>query len=41
MCLSTQIRTKDPANGSVVNVELNEAGVVIDLHQANHGTARP
>jgi hypothetical protein len=33
------LKTKDLANGSRVTVELNEAGVVIDLHEADIGTA--
>jgi hypothetical protein len=32
------LKTKDLANGSRVTVEVNEAGVVIDLHQADMGT---
>ena len=31
------LKTKDLANGSLVTLELNEAGVVIDLHQADIG----
>jgi hypothetical protein len=33
------LKTKDLANGSRVTVELNEAGVVIDLHEADIGSA--
>jgi hypothetical protein len=35
------LKTKDLANGSRVTVELNEAGVVIDLHEADVGTKKP
>lgn len=34
------LKTKDLANGSLVTLELNEAGVVIDLHQADNGATR-
>ena len=34
------LKTKDLANGSLVTVEVNEAGVVIDLHQADVGAAK-
>jgi hypothetical protein len=34
------LKTKDLAHGSRVTVELNEAGVVIDLHEADVGTER-
>ena len=32
------LKTKDLPNGSVVTIEVNETGVVIDLHLANIGT---
>jgi hypothetical protein len=35
------LKTKDLANGSLVTVEVNEAGVVIDLHQADVGAKQP
>lgn len=34
------LKTKDLANGSLVTVEVNEAGVVIDLHQTDVGAAK-
>jgi hypothetical protein len=34
------LKTKDLPNGSRVTVELNEAGAVIDLHQADPGTEK-
>ena len=34
------LKTKDLPNGSLVTVELNEAGAVIDLHQADIGTEK-
>ena len=34
------LKTKSLANGSQVTVELNEAGVVIDLHEADIGTEK-
>lgn len=33
------LKTKDLPNGSLVTVEVNEAGIVIDLHQADIGAA--
>jgi hypothetical protein len=35
------LKTKSLANGSDVTIELNEAGVVIDLHEADIGTKKP
>lgn len=35
------LKTKGLANGSHVTIELNEAGVVIDLHEADIGTKTP
>jgi hypothetical protein len=35
------LKTKDLPNGARVTVELNEAGVVIDLHEADVGTTKP
>jgi hypothetical protein len=34
------LKTKDLPNGTLVTVEVNEAGVVIDLHQADIGTGK-
>ena len=34
------LKTKNLANGSLVTVEVNEAGVIIDLHEANIGTRK-
>jgi hypothetical protein len=35
------LKTKSLANGSPVTIEINEAGVVIDLHEADIGTKQP
>jgi hypothetical protein len=34
------LKTKDLPNGTLVTVEVNEAGIVIDLHQADIGTGK-
>ena len=34
------LKTKDLPNGTLVTVEVNEAGVVIDLHQVDIGTGK-
>jgi hypothetical protein len=34
------LKTKSLANGSMVTIEANEAGVVIDLHEADIGTGK-
>jgi hypothetical protein len=34
------LKTKDLPNGTLVTIEVNEAGVVIDLHQADIGTGK-